>query len=284
MDFILFYSLMGIKNRLLVFSYDIACQWSRNLTQRLLQLPTAMRLSEEQLHFLRFVIPKFHIYAHGLACQCDFSLNFLRYMARMNGEDPERWWAHINPVSMSTKEMGPGARLDTLDDHAAAWNWRKITGFGMFINILIARRLMLPGKTLLEQLYKARTMSQRQQLNHDEFTNTFPSEIIQKWEKMVEDWHADPKAPNPYIEPITSKLHVLSALSKLDFVMLGTSVVSLCLELAKEEAAAITETGVRPHEMTPAMLIQNGLELEEQQCVAIVSFLLHSQSDRRPDD
>ena len=51
-------------------------------------------------------------------------------MARTDGEDPERWWAHINPVSMSTKEMGPGARLDTLDDHAGAWNWRKITGFG----------------------------------------------------------------------------------------------------------------------------------------------------------
>jgi hypothetical protein len=50
-------------------------------------------------------------------------------MARTDGEDPERWWAHINPVSMSTKEMGPGARLDTLDDHAAAWNWQKITKF-----------------------------------------------------------------------------------------------------------------------------------------------------------
>jgi len=40
-------------------------------------------------------------------------------MARTNGEDPECWWAHINPVSMSIKEMGPGAWLDTLDDHAA---------------------------------------------------------------------------------------------------------------------------------------------------------------------
>jgi hypothetical protein len=26
--------------------------------------------------------------------------------------------------------MGPGARLDTLDDHAAAWNWQKIAKFG----------------------------------------------------------------------------------------------------------------------------------------------------------
>jgi hypothetical protein len=89
-----------------------------------------MRLSDKQLHLLRFAIPKFHISAHGLDCQSNFSFNFQPYMARTDGEDPERWWAHINPVSMSTKEMGPGAWLDTLDDHAGAWNWRKITGFG----------------------------------------------------------------------------------------------------------------------------------------------------------
>ena len=58
-------------------------------------------------------------------------------MARTDGEDPEHWWAHINPVSMSTKEMGPGARLDTLDDHAAAWNWWKITRFGTCFRLVI---------------------------------------------------------------------------------------------------------------------------------------------------
>lgn len=46
---------------------------------------------------------------------------------------------------------------------------------------------------------------------------------------------------------------------------LGTSITSLRLELAKEEAIS-SETGVEhPHDMTPALLIQNGLDLEEQQ-------------------
>ena len=130
MDFIVFYSLIDSKNELLVFSYDIACQWSRKLSQRQSQLPNSMRLSDKQLRFLRFAIPKFHISAHGLDCQSTFSFNYQPHMARTDGEDPERWWAHINPASMSTKEMGPGARIDTLDDHAGAWNWRKITGFG----------------------------------------------------------------------------------------------------------------------------------------------------------
>lgn len=137
MDFILFHSLIGSKNEFLVFSYDIACQWSRNLSQRQVQLPDSMQLSNTQLHFLRFAIPKFHIAAHGSDCQSRFSFNFQRHMARTDGEDPERWWAHINPVSMSTREMGPGARLDTLDDHAAAWNWRKITGFGTCFRLAI---------------------------------------------------------------------------------------------------------------------------------------------------
>lgn len=134
MDFIVFSSLIGTIFRLLVFSYDIACQWSRNLPKRIAQLPETMQLDPEQLKATRFVIPKFHIYAHGISCQSLFSLNFLPFMARINGEEPERWWAHINPVSMSTKEMGPGARLDTLDDHAAAWNWQKITGMGKIIS------------------------------------------------------------------------------------------------------------------------------------------------------
>ncbi len=90
MDFVLFHSLVGSKNELLVFLYDIACQWSRNLSQRLDQLPDSMRLSDQQLHLLRFAIPKFHISAHGLDCQSDFSFNYQPYMARTDGEDPER--------------------------------------------------------------------------------------------------------------------------------------------------------------------------------------------------
>ncbi len=45
---------------------------------------------------------------------------------------------------------------------------------------------------------------------------------------------------------------------------LGISITSLHLELAKEEAA-LTETGSdQPHDMTPALLVQSGLDLEEQ--------------------
>ena len=143
MDFIVFHSLIGSNNEFLVLSYDIACQWSRNLSARMVQLPILMWLSDNQLHLLRFAIPKFHISAHGLNCQSNFSFNYQRYMACTDGKDPERWWAHISPVSMSMKEMGPGARLDTLDDHAGAWNWWKITRFGMCFRLVIDTNLLL---------------------------------------------------------------------------------------------------------------------------------------------
>jgi hypothetical protein len=92
-----------------------------------------MQPSNRVIDSTKFVIPKMHIYGHGKSCQTRYSLNFLKHSARTDGEDPERWWAHINPVTTSTREMGPGSRQDTIDDHAAAWNFRKIIGFGEYL-------------------------------------------------------------------------------------------------------------------------------------------------------
>jgi hypothetical protein len=135
MDFIVFFSLIGSYMLSLVFSYDIVCQWSRNLLKRLKQYPSFMHISPERIRNAKLVLPKFHINNHGLSCQLQYSLNYLKYSGRMNGEDPERWWSHINPISMSTREMGSGSRTDTVDDHARAWNWRKLTNLGMCLNL-----------------------------------------------------------------------------------------------------------------------------------------------------
>lgn len=132
MDFIVFFSLVGCYLLSFVFSYDIVCQWSRNLLKRVKQFPSYMQHVGDRIRTATFVLPKFHIYNHGISCQLRYSLNYLLHSAQMNGKDPERWWAHINPVSMSTREMGPGSRTNTIDDHALAWNWRKITNFGEF--------------------------------------------------------------------------------------------------------------------------------------------------------
>ena len=131
MDFIVLSAILGMFMLALTLSYDICCQWARNLAKRMPQFPPFMRISKDRLDAAKFVLPKFHIYNHDVKCVLKYSLNFLRWSAASDLEDPERWWAHINPVSMSTKEMSDGSRHDTIDDHARSWNWRKITRFGI---------------------------------------------------------------------------------------------------------------------------------------------------------
>lgn len=130
MDYAMLSTLMGITLLMLVISYDIACQWSKNFRSRILDFPDDLKKLDLNCISLVTVIPKFHIYAHGRGCQTRWSLNYLRWMGRTDGEGVEREWSHINPVAMSTRLMGPGGRHNTLDDHWGAWNWRKLVGLG----------------------------------------------------------------------------------------------------------------------------------------------------------
>jgi len=114
----------------IILSYDIACQWFRNLRKRMLRLPHEMWIPPNVFFALRSFIPKLHIYGHGDKCQYKYSFNYQKWSARTDGEDPERFWSHINPASVSTREMSPGARFDALDSHAVHWNWRKTVKFG----------------------------------------------------------------------------------------------------------------------------------------------------------
>ena len=112
-----------------VISYDIACQWHKNLRTRLASIPDDYRPDLDNCD-VEFVIPKFHIGAHGSSCQSKFSLNFRPFMGRTDGENIERGWAWLNPASLSTREMGPGARQDALDDQWSFWNWRIVVALG----------------------------------------------------------------------------------------------------------------------------------------------------------
>lgn len=123
-----------------MISYDIACQWYRNFLARCETLPDELGFDPSR-YFLEYVIPKFHIAAHGVKCQCRFSLNFRRFMGRTDGENIERGWAWMNPASLSTREMGPGARHDTLDDQWCSWNFRLLTRFGELFSCVILQML-----------------------------------------------------------------------------------------------------------------------------------------------
>ncbi|SJL19078.1 uncharacterized protein ARMOST_22686 [Armillaria ostoyae] len=113
----------------LVISYNIACQWHKNFFVRMGKYPAQLRLHQIERNIL-YLVPKFHLPAHILKCRNDFSFNFSAKVGRTDGEAPERGWAATNALANSTKEMGPGSRRDTLDDHFGDYNWRKIIIIG----------------------------------------------------------------------------------------------------------------------------------------------------------
>ena len=129
MDFLFFSSLRNCQLSKLIISYDIACQWSRNLWQQMIKFPGDYHLTHEQMS-LMFLIPKFHLPAHIPCCQVAYSFNFTPHVGCTDGEAPEHGWANINPAASSMKEMGPGTWRDTLDDYFGDWNWRCITQLG----------------------------------------------------------------------------------------------------------------------------------------------------------
>ena len=137
MDYLFFSSLKHSDVMEIVVSYDIACQWSKNLWNQMSSYPHWMHVDHDGGKQFHFLIPKFHLPAHVMACQTIFSFNYNRNVGRTDGEAPERGWSHINPIATSTREMGPGSRRDTLDDHFGAWNWKKTKLMGaLFISLL----------------------------------------------------------------------------------------------------------------------------------------------------
>lgn len=128
MDFILLSALNRPSITRLFVVYDIACQYKVNFQSRMAELPLKMQLSPKVQ--IDWGIPKCHCPAHKIECQLPHSMNLKPGVGRTDGEGIERDWAAINPVASSTKEMGPGSRHDTLDDHFGHHNWRKTTNFG----------------------------------------------------------------------------------------------------------------------------------------------------------
>ncbi|KAG8712927.1 hypothetical protein FRC09_019313 [Ceratobasidium sp. 395] len=112
-------------------TYDIWCQWSKNLLTRAKDLPAGLRFPE----WLDLVggIPKFHLMGHKQSCKDRFSLNWMTFVGRLEGEGCERAWAYLNETAGSTSEMSPGFRHDTINYLMADWNYVKMIGMAVFL-------------------------------------------------------------------------------------------------------------------------------------------------------
>lgn len=106
-------------------TYDIVCQCSKNLLERITSFPTSIQIDIPEGSIM-YTIPKLHLWSHIQAGHSPYSLNYWRGCARNNGEGIERRWWDIQPITASTKMMGPGQRQGVLEDHLGYGNWRKL--------------------------------------------------------------------------------------------------------------------------------------------------------------
>ncbi|KAK0421727.1 hypothetical protein EV421DRAFT_1894097 [Armillaria borealis] len=175
----------------LVISYDIACQWHKNFFTRISRYPEALQLSQPEQNIL-YLVPKFHLPTHILKCRDNFSFNFSTKVGHTDGEAPEHGWAATNALAASTKEMEPGARRDTLDDHFGDYNWRKI--------IILADMLC----TRLKEAVRARLEHVVEFIGYEDALCVEHSESIDSWRQMVLIWEGDRSWPNPFSPTLRS--------------------------------------------------------------------------------
>ncbi|KAI0039250.1 hypothetical protein FA95DRAFT_1612723 [Auriscalpium vulgare] len=220
----------GIK--VIVLSYDIACQFSKNFLLRMQQYPEGLRINVDGVTLI-FVVPKFHLLAHGQSCQVEFNLNYTEGVGRTCGEGIESGWADTNGSALSTREMSPEGRHEGLDDFFGAINWRKTLSLGK----LLARSLKAAVAALAEQ--KAVL---------EDSNITIPLAIRERWEGMVLAWDADHSRPNAYDEPEAV-----------------TTLADVRLELALEESAEANTDVMSLHETSASVFLAVGLELEDLQ-------------------
>lgn len=131
MDFLWLSTLRHNRNKKVLTTYDIMCQWVKNLLSRIENAPPELRFNFN-IKDLEFAIPKFHLLAHGQPCNIPYSLNYKKGVGRVDGEGVERCWSNLNGVAPSTRQMGPGSRKDTIEDHAGHHNWRKTVNLGEY--------------------------------------------------------------------------------------------------------------------------------------------------------
>ncbi|KAF8147577.1 hypothetical protein B0H34DRAFT_680129 [Crassisporium funariophilum] len=93
------------------------------------------------------------------------------------GEAPERGWSDANGVASSTKEMGPGSRRNTLDDHFGDRNWAKIAKF---------------GETFVQKCEEAIEGREEYINAFIEFDAALPEESTKAWTQLCQAWEADP--------------------------------------------------------------------------------------------
>ncbi|KAJ3537499.1 hypothetical protein NMY22_g5569 [Coprinellus aureogranulatus] len=234
MDYFLVKSVADVGLKMYLISYDIACQWSLKLRERIRAISSSCPLLQPDVT-PRFMVPKFHLPAHIPACRNKFCFMLTHGAGLGDGEAPERGWGESNPLGPATREMGPGTRRDTLDFNFGDYNWRKI------VNL---------GSSLWKKLERAASLVAEQYIAHTELEGTLEPGEVAEWKEALEAWDEDPSKPNPF-----------------EFKVQFPTQAAVRRELSEEESKAMEdgEDFSLSDEVSPSGLIAWGLDIEAEQ-------------------
>lgn len=124
MDYIILSALVAAAVLRIVITYDIACQWHRNLQSRMEKYPEHMRIPSN-IH-IECAVPSWHLNGHGEKCQTDFALAYKEGMGRTCGDEIEGSFSHTNSLGASFHEMALGARHEALIGTYSGYNFQKM--------------------------------------------------------------------------------------------------------------------------------------------------------------
>ncbi|KAJ7903741.1 hypothetical protein B0H14DRAFT_3421921 [Mycena olivaceomarginata] len=239
MDWIFACILLHIDPRLRKFiSYDIVCQWWKNLRTRLKSLPPRIR------------IILMHIKGHLPECQTTYSLNFVPGSGQTCGEGIERPWAHIGGVGSSTREMGLGSQGGYAERTLGIMELAKDCGFGWD-----------RAKSEYADQLEAFTDFSAQQAAR-----------VPDWRRMVEEFEKDPDAKNPYqmtVKAIT-EAEILLQLEKDDAKRVQNGVPSIhSVSLASFVAAGLEVEAEQRRVRVQVERKKAGLSVQEIDVVAL---------------
>ncbi|KAJ7075035.1 hypothetical protein B0H15DRAFT_792355 [Mycena belliarum] len=110
MDFLFFSAVLNFALMYLILSYDIACQFSQHIWERMTELPEQYHLHIDP-SCVRWMVPNFHLPGHKKGCHSPFSFHWLWGAGRTHGETVEQNWEFLNGAAAATKLMGLGARF-----------------------------------------------------------------------------------------------------------------------------------------------------------------------------
>ncbi|KAG8704174.1 hypothetical protein FRC09_003713 [Ceratobasidium sp. 395] len=171
-------------------TYDIWCHWWINFFRRTANLPPLYELPADL--DLIGAIGKWHLLGHIRVCWIRWSLDHMPFVGRLEGEGPERAWAHFNEHSGSTSEQGPGLRMDNINNVAAGWNFMK----GTEMHRALPARFRDAEKALEREL-KA----------HQGLSASLPRKKVLDWElepSEAKDKNGDGNWTSPLMDPVVT--------------------------------------------------------------------------------